>query len=240
MQKEARSAMRKSTALVDGPYPSRLYDESTLNPNRAIAWRGYSLAVVNSSLCGDTSALQHLAGCIAKHADTGLCYILPYSCFVVLLTHPPRALSRDLCTVMQLRSIQQLKGLQRLLSADRLSRAAPPCCSSLQQPVVQQWYPPTISHAVSHISSSVTKQQPCRNLLQPAGDVSRYHSTRYIAVCSSAASGETDSVAAVKRLVSASLASVLGEQPKALLPQACSTLCMLASPRVKDVQCLAH
>lgn len=108
---------------------------------------------------------------------------------------------------MHLWSKQQLKGLQRLLSAGRLISATLPCCSSLQQPLVQQLHPP----AVSHISSSAvpTKQQPFRDLLQHPSDVSRFHTARYVAVRSSAASGETDSIAAVKRLVSASLAASL-------------------------------
>jgi hypothetical protein len=136
---------------------------------------------------------------------------------------------------MQLRPIQQLKGLQRLLSAGRLTRTTPPCCASLQQPVVQQWHPPT----VSHISSSAvsTKQQPCRNLLQPPSDVSRYQTARYVAVRSSAASGETDSIAAVKRLVSASLAAAWRQQQITVLPDACSTLFSMHSPRLKDVHC---
>jgi hypothetical protein len=103
---------------------------------------------------------------------------------------------------------QQLVGLRRLLLAGRVSLPAAAACrqcciaSSLQcQPQLHQ----------SSSRSVAPGTQPIRSLLlSPAADVSRFHTARYVAArsSSSAAPGDsTDSIAAVRRLVSATASS---------------------------------
>lgn len=106
--------------------------------------------------------------------------------------------------LMRLLPKQQLAGLHRLCTARNYLERSCSCLASPQQCHIQPAHlAPALPHQQQLRSSSVLAvQQPCRSHLQLASDVRRLHISRIVAVRSSTASSETDSIAAVKRLVS--------------------------------------
>lgn len=109
--------------------------------------------------------------------------------------------------LMQLLPRQSLARLQHFLTVNRRLATPHHCCAASRQPSVQQLCPAAASVTGSAAPLCVTGAQLCTqhfsSHLQPPADVSRFHTTRHVAARSTAnASGETDSVAAVKRLVS--------------------------------------
>lgn len=110
---------------------------------------------------------------------------------------------------MHLLSRQQhsLAGLQRLLVAGRITQRCHCCLPTLQPPFSQQHQCVAAAAAGQAVASWPHPQSSSSVLLHtPSRSVSRLHTTRYTAARSTAnATGETDSIAAVKRLVSTGL-----------------------------------
>jgi hypothetical protein len=102
---------------------------------------------------------------------------------------------------------QSLARLQHLLTVNRWLASPYHRFVARSQPSVQHLCPSAAVVTGSAAPLCVTGVQLCTQRfskhLQPPADVSRFHTTRQVASRSTAnASGETDSVAAVKRLVS--------------------------------------
>jgi hypothetical protein len=109
--------------------------------------------------------------------------------------------------LMQLLPRQSLARLQHFLTANRRLAAPHKRCEARHQASIQQLCPAAASVPGAAAPLCVTGAQLCTqrfsNHLQPLANISRFHTTRQVAARSTAnASGETDSVAAVKRLVS--------------------------------------
>lgn len=108
---------------------------------------------------------------------------------------------------MQLLPRQSLARLQHFLTVKRQFPATHHSCAARCQASVQQLRPTAAAVTGSAAPLCGTGLQSCTqrfsNHLPPPADVSRFHTTRHVAARSTAnATGETDSVAAVKRLVS--------------------------------------